>query len=393
MDFTIEKQYIIKLLFNNLQLDVPEEVGLDKNYKFRYENKVLEINDSFFSRIPASDSYLKRENIPDEVIWIDDPQSEKEKIPGLYGENKMIFEEDYIYCGLDIFASSFFMLTRWEELFLPRDRFGRCDESEMFVVKHRLYTRPIVNEYIRLFRYLLFRLGIPIKESTYRFHPFITHDIDYLFRYASVRNLCQNLAGDILHRKSLKIFFQTCKNYLRYRLGIIGDPFDTFDELMDLSEKFGFKDAFYFKPTVKGEYDSTYDIRDKKVKLIIDKIIRRGHEVGIHPSKNTFHNLNQFNREVTRLNKIYPGISGGRQHFLLYDLPITLHAWEDNGLLYDAGLGFAFRGGFRCGICYPYPFFNVLEKKELKLKIRPLIVMEGALLQYDKEKSLDLIEQ
>ena len=109
MDFTIEKQYIIKLLFNNLQLDVPEEVGLDKNYKFRYENKVLEINDSFFSRIPASDSYLKRENIPDEVIWIDDPQSEKEKIPGLYGENKMIFEEDYIYCGLDIFASSFFI--------------------------------------------------------------------------------------------------------------------------------------------------------------------------------------------------------------------------------------------------------------------------------------------
>ena len=116
MDFTIEKQYIIKLLFNNLQLDVPEEVGLDKNYKFRYENKVLEINDSFFSRIPASDSYLKRENIPDEVIWIDDPQSEKEKIPGLYGENKMIFEEDYIYCGLDIFASSFFMLTRWEAI-------------------------------------------------------------------------------------------------------------------------------------------------------------------------------------------------------------------------------------------------------------------------------------
>ena len=43
MDFTIEKQYIIKLLFNNLQLNVPERVGLDKSYKFRYENKVLEL--------------------------------------------------------------------------------------------------------------------------------------------------------------------------------------------------------------------------------------------------------------------------------------------------------------------------------------------------------------
>lgn len=30
----------------------------------------------------------------------------------------MIIEEDYIYCGVDIFASSFFMLTRWEELVL-----------------------------------------------------------------------------------------------------------------------------------------------------------------------------------------------------------------------------------------------------------------------------------
>ena len=54
MDFTIEKQYIIKLLFNNLQLNVPERVGLDKSYKFRYENKVLEINDSFLSRMPSS---------------------------------------------------------------------------------------------------------------------------------------------------------------------------------------------------------------------------------------------------------------------------------------------------------------------------------------------------
>ena len=35
-----QKQYIIKLLFNNLQLNVPERVGLDKSYKFRYENKV-----------------------------------------------------------------------------------------------------------------------------------------------------------------------------------------------------------------------------------------------------------------------------------------------------------------------------------------------------------------
>lgn len=46
----------------------------------------------------------------------------------------MIIEEDYIYCGADIFASSFFMLTRREELVInKKDQYGRCDENEMLV--------------------------------------------------------------------------------------------------------------------------------------------------------------------------------------------------------------------------------------------------------------------
>ena len=192
---------------------------------------------------------------------------------------------------------------------------------------------------------------------------------------------------DILHRKSIVLAVQTLWRFWKYHIGKIKDPFDTFDEIMNWSERFGLKDAFYFMPTYKREYDARYDIRDKRVKQIIENVVKRGHEVGIHPSKITYNNFLQFQEEVKRLRNIYDGIDGGRQHYLLYSLPMTLKMWEECELKYDAGLGFAFRGGFRCGICFPYPFFNVLERKNTSLIIRPLIVMEVALLRYKMSKN------
>ena len=42
--------------------------------------------------------------------------------------------------------------------------------------------------------------------------------------------------------------------------------------------------------------------------------------------------------------------------------------------------------GFRAGTCYEYSVFNILARKKLKLKERPLIAMEQAI----KKKSLDI---
>ncbi|MBS7197130.1 MAG: polysaccharide deacetylase family protein [Bacteroidales bacterium] len=341
------------------------------------------MKEAFFSNF-SNDSlnYLNGQYIPTRLDWLDVP-GENRQVPIIYGENKLVFDDDYVFCGADIFASAFFMLTRWEEICLPKDKLGRCDENEMFVVKHNVYNRSIVNEYIELLSKILQCLGVKVKGSDRKFTPFITHDIDYLFRYASIKNFCENLVGDIVHRKNLKIFLLTCKNYIRYQLGQIKDPFDTFDEIMDLSDTYGFKDAFYFKAAIFGEDDSTYDICDKRVGKIIHNILARGHEIGFHPSVNTFHNPKQFEIELNRLKSVCPNIDGGRQHFLLYELPFSLQIWNQNGLKYDTGLGFASRAGFRCGICWEYPFFDVLQRAQLKIQIRPLIVMEGAVLKGD----------
>lgn len=392
-----ERQYIIKTLFYDflgLSYEIVVQNNCD-NYLIKFDNRQIVIKDSFFNSYKEPSSYLKEDNIPVTLSWLDMKDYNCiNQVPVLYGDNIINIENNKVYCGLDIFASAFFMLTRWEEYVISnKDKFGRCNEDDMFVVKHGIYNRPIVDEYVELLKVLLTRIGVELSTSKKQFSVGLTHDVDYLFRYANFKNFIQNLAGDILNRHSLPTLFRTLYNYMLFKFGKRLDPFDTFDEIMDLSESLGVKSAFYFKAAVNGEYDYTYNIFDKRVVGIMNNIVSRGHEVGIHPSKNTFHNSDQFRLEVERLRSIGLEINGGRQHFLLYDLPYTLRNWNDNGLDYDAGLGFAFRAGFRCGTSHQFNFFDCIERKTLSLKVRPLICMEGALFDYNQEQPLNVIEQ
>ncbi len=115
------------------------------------------------------------------------------------------------------------------------------------------------------------------------------------------------------------------------------------------------------------------------------RIHKRGHEIGFHASYNSFRNPDQIEKEFKRLisvteeEKIYQESWGGRQHYLRWEAPTTWQAWEEAGLTYDSTLTYADHVGFRCGVCFEYPVFNLLQRKTLQLRERPLIIMEGTM--------------
>ena len=117
------------------------------------------------------------------------------------------------------------------------------------------------------------------------------------------------------------------------------------------------------------------------------RIHERGHEIGLHPSYNTFRNPSQIRREFDVLQRTADAENirqerwGGRQHFLRWEAPTTWQAWEDAGLDYDSTLTFADNVGFRCGVCYEFPVFNLRTRRPLHLREQPLIVMEDTLLR------------
>ena len=82
------------------------------------------------------------------------------------------------------------------------------------------------------------------------------------------------------------------------------------------------------------------------------RIHERGHEIGLHPSYNTFVHPERIAREGQRLQRICmeEGIEqsewGGRMHFLRWQWPTTAYGWEQAGFQYDSTLSYADRPGF-----------------------------------------------
>src|SRR5690606_37053476 len=139
---------------------------------------------------------------------------------------------------------------------------------------------------------------------------------------------------------------------------------NTFDWLMSVSEKNNLTSAFYFICGRTDESkDALYEPDHPIIKKIMLEIYKRGHEVGLHPSYNSYNNPEQIKSEAQRLKKVCKELGikqsqwGGRMHSLRWSHPTTLQAWNDAGMSYDSTLGYADQPGFRCGTCHDYTGF------------------------------------
>ena len=351
-----ERKYILDILFNEfLGLEYKLELG-SQNYEIELENKkILTIKDTFFNNHPKDLEYLKLENIPNKI------------------------EE------LDIFAASFFMLTRWEEYVNKnRDSHYRFPSTESLAYKQGFLDRPIVNEYVEELKTMLLELDDSLVFKKREYELFLTHDVDELYQWKSWKQIFRTALGDILKRRSISLAMERFAEYFLIKREKIKDPFDTLDWLMDKSDAIGVKSRFYFMSGGVTSYDNRYKIDESKSLELIEKIKKRGHIIGIHPSYNAFNDSKQLKKELYLLEKtVGQKITEGREHYLRFEVPTTWQAWEDNGLQVDSTCGYADKEGFRCGTGNEFSVFNILTRKKLKLKERPLVVMDCSLFEYN----------
>jgi len=358
-----ERKYIIDILFN-------EFLGLEYNIEYcsnSYEiilknRKQLTIKDSFFNKYPKDLEYLKLENIPAKI-------------------------ED-----LDIFAGSFFMLTRWEEYVnKTRDSHNRFPVIESLAYRQGFLDRPIVNEYVEQLKSKLLELDSSLQFKEREYQLVLTHDVDHIYKWDTSKNFFKHLLGDLLLRKSFVIFLSSIGKYINVKIGRLKDPFDTFDYLMDISESIKVKSYFFFMAKGITKYDNNYITSKKHVLNLVKKIKDRGHYIGIHPTYNAYNIKEQLKAEKLELESNFDTfISFGREHYLRFEIPTTWQVWEDNGMSWDSTLGYADREGFRCGVCYEYSVFNILTRTKLKLKEKPLIVMEESVIRRENISSEDM---
>lgn len=396
-NYELERRYILLVIFKEfLGLDFEIQLADRHDVLISLDNgNQLIVADGLFMTHPGQ--WLQPKSLPKQPLNVWNlancnliATTVNFCIPVIYGDdpndpNFFHKSETEIYLGIDIFGSAFFMLTRYEEVVKSDlDRFGRFPVTSSVVFQENFLDRPIINEYIEILWACLHQLLPKLQRSHREFQLKLTHDVDQPFELYPfhVKQWMRRLGGDLLIRHNIKLATSLAINGCKSVLNLpYEDRLDTFDWLMDRSEEIGVKSAFYF---IAGHSisDPRYDIKDLKICDLINKIILRGHEVGLHPSYDTYLNPEKLLLEANTLRHILKerfNIQlpiGGRQHYLRWKAPDTWQHWEDAGLVYDSSVGLAEHSGFRSGICYEYSTFNLITRQQLKLKEYPLIVMD-----------------
>ena len=403
-----ERRYILDVMLGEfLGLEFhhrpADRVGVRIRLPGSAPEKELRVADVLF-RVPSA-GWLTRDALPERPLprWSSPPSfgaPAEGELPVLYGapltgDSFHEVGEDEIRLGVDVFGGAFFMLTRYEELIEPeRDRFDRFPATASIAGREGFLDRPIVNEYLELLWWALKRLWPSLERKAREPRVFLSHDVDKPWRVlgSPAWLTLLGVASDVFRHGDPSTAVRRLRSYPAVRSGRPeGDLHYTFDFIMDLSEACGLRSAFYFLcGRTAGKLDGNYDPDDPRIRDLLRHIHRRGHEIGLHPSFGTFRDGEQTRREFETLRRvcgeesISPASWGGRQHYLRWENPTTWQIWEDIGLAYDSTLAFADRAGFRCGVCYEYPVFNLRTRRRLRLRERPLIVMEVSLLQYMK---------
>lgn len=296
-------------------------------------------------------------------------------------------EQQKAIVHFDILGFVYWMLSRLEEIGREDlDDHHRFPATSSHAFKHGYLERPIVDEWLEILGQVIQRVWPQIELKKHSFQMKVSHDVDGPARYAfqSPARLIRTMGGDVLVRRDLWSALMGPWIWLNSKSDIHPrDPANTFDWLMEQSENHGLSSAFYFIcGRTDAAKDASYEPEMPQIRSLMRKIHSRGHEIGLHPSYNTFNHPEEIRKEAERLKNICSeeGIHqqawGGRMHFLRWDQSVTLKAWADAGMDYDSTLSYADRPGFRCGTCFEYPAFDVTTDRALLLRIRPLVAMD-----------------
>ncbi|MFT3702488.1 MAG: polysaccharide deacetylase family protein [Agriterribacter sp.] len=396
-----EKQYVFHLIFSEF-LGMDHSIAVndalaDKIILTTVNDAILQFPDIFFAT--AAKNWLSKESLPPAIVQsfnIADSQVEFKlpfsDIPVLYGLPSIRQENrTNINCGIDIFGSVFFMLSRYEELVVPeRDKSDRFPAKSSIAYKNNFLLRPIVDEYIELLWQMLKQLVPDFNRKKRQSKTVLTCDVDWPFNpdNQTFSRLAKTVVSKIVKTKDIKGAYNSFVEFINVkRNGWKADSFNTFNYLMTLAEQHGIQMVFYFIcDHSAGAIDGNYHINDPLIEGLMKEIHHRGHSIGVHTSYNTYLDASQTKKEVDILKDTLRKLNisqnevGVRQHFLRYRTSETIAHLNAAGLDHDSTLSFADHAGFRTGTCNAYPMYDLNHRTMLHIKERPLIAMEHSVI-------------
>lgn len=282
----------------------------------------------------------------------------------------------------DPFATVFYFTTRYEE-YIPHesDKHQRFQAEQGILFKYQILNKPFLNILIQDFATKLKQQFPQLQFKQRAFNFLSTIDIDNAFAYAN-KGFKRNLGGLSKDISSFK--FNQISKRINSNINSNNDPYNTFDFINSLSEES--KTALHYFVLIGdySDYDKNPHYQNKGFRSLLKNLSLK-HSMGIHPSYESFNNLEKIIIEKQRLEDIIEKkVTTARCHFLRINFPETYRAFINAGITDDYTMIYASQSGFRTGLCVPYKWFDLQKNESTNLTIHPSTVMEGTLRDYNK---------
>jgi len=289
--------------------------------------------------------------------------------------NKAFFKTEGDY-PFDIFAASFYLLSRYEE-YLPhkKDMYGRYAHENSLAFKENFLQLPLINMWLRDFKKTV-QEKFPDSRFTNSLFQFIpTYDIDIGYSYKQ-KGLWRNMFGFFKSVASGQ--WSMINERWRVLTGKSKDPYDAYAWMDKLHEQYNLKPYYFFHVAEKkGKYDKNISPANKAMQELIQHHYYR-YPAGIHPSWRSGDDPELLEQEIQTIEKITGGkILSSRQHYIRFRLPETFRRLIDAGIQFDFSMGYGSINGFRASVASPFYWYDLEKDEQTQLRLLPFCFMDA----------------
>jgi hypothetical protein len=356
-------QYICNFIFKDL-LGVNFIITVDSEEFKNHEGAKINYSDA---AIPGHGLWIKNYTLLFEELII--PQR---IVCFELNHTKAFFKTATADFPFDIFAASFYLLTRYEE-YLPheKDIYGRYAYENSLAFNEDFLKRPLINIWVKDLaeklkeKYSVFN----IQYSMFSFEP--TYDIDIAYSYKH-KGLGRNAGG---------FFKSPAIERIRVVLGSKKDPFDSYDWLDELHDQYHLQPVYFFLVAGKnGKYDKNI-LPHKDAMWNLVKRHAKKYPIGLHPSWQSGDASSLLQKEKVQLEAMcergQTPITNSRQHYIRFNLPQGYQRIIDAGITHDYSMGYGSINGFRASVASSFYWYDLETEEQTSLRIHPFCFMDA----------------
>ncbi len=379
--------YTLNLVFKEL-MSIKYSITIDKEYFIQYDGPKL----SYTTKPITDELFLVSSSLLFQTIIeiVDVSYFEKNNTPYIFKS----YSKESI-CDFDVLAACFYLVSRYEE-YLPyvKDKHSRFKAEDSLAYKKGFLKRPIVNIWANELKAKIQNRYPELFSHSNKYSYINTIDVDSAYSY-TCKGFTRNVLG--FFRDLIKGDLALCFERLKVLLKMQQDPYDTFDFIISLIEKYNVNTIFFVLFGDYGKYDKNINPYNNRFKILVKHLCDYG-KVGVHPSYDSFDYPQLITTQVKMLEEtLHKPIKRSRYHYLHFRLPEGYrNLMSTRSIEHDFSMGYSENIGFRAGICSSFNFYDLAQDYETKLRIHPFAYMDVALkngLKLLPEQAIEEIKQ